>query len=223
MAEGGQQWRGGNEDTVGLKALSVVRPFLLILLYGWMWNWKGERFLDLFFSFSLCLNFLQVMTLPLSLSLSLAHTSHSYGVRKVGFLALLPPPPPLPSSFTLRLAQQVEVRTPPPESSRWHMVAQPHMSGCSPPPGLLMAASWPPSPPYSSPRAVGTTPPPPPLAGAFCCFGVTQISGFCCEGHRSVRLTHFQLTDTIIHCLYWGLLCVCVCVCACVRRRNSAC
>ena len=31
MAEGGQESRGGNEDTVGIKALSVLHPFLLIL------------------------------------------------------------------------------------------------------------------------------------------------------------------------------------------------
>lgn len=38
---------------------------------------------------------------------------------------------------------------------------------------------------------------------------------FCCEGHRSDRLTHFQLTDTIIHCLHWECW-VCMCVEQCL-------
>lgn len=44
---------------------------------------------------------------------------------------------------------------------------------------------------------------------------------FCCErGRSSSRLTHFQLTDTIIHCLHWEFG---VRVCVCAHSRNSAC
>lgn len=80
--------------------------------------------------------------------------SHSCDVWKAGRL-------PPSCFFAPRLAQQVCVRTPPPESSRWHMVAQAQMSGCVP--GPLDNRQLPPLSPLASPLLleVGTNTPPP--------------------------------------------------------------
>lgn len=131
MAEGGQEWREGNEDTVGIKALSVLNLFFLLALsIAFMQNWKGEGIL-LFFIFSFPLSAQISFKLLLS---SFSSTESRLSLRKAGQPALFPLCLHPASFFTPRLAQQVRVRTPPPESSRWHMVAQAQMSGYVPGP-----------------------------------------------------------------------------------------
>ena len=100
------------------------------------------------------------------------------------------------------------------------MVAQAQMSGRVPGPlddRQLAPSLFFPSTTALESTSSGYNPRPPQSLVLFRC---DANLWFCCEGHRSGSLTHFQLTDTIIHCLYWECwVCVCVCVCS----RNSAC
>ena len=214
MAEGGRESRGGNEDTVGIKALSVLYPFLLILSIAACGIERVKAFIPSFFFFFF---FWVKFSLSVQGFLSQFVAYGTLDSQLYILSAFLPPASPSshsvwPSRFVSgHLLQRAQgdtwlLR------HRWVAVS----------PGLLTTASWPlhffsPLQPRWSPRAAGTTPAPPQSLLLFQC---DANLWFCCEGHRSGSLTHFQLTDTIIHCLYWECwVCVCVCVCS----RNSAC
>lgn len=88
------------------------------------------------------------------------------------------------------------------ENWRWHIVPQAQMRGCVPrlPDNRQLAPSFLPlhNRTRVSAQCVRATPPLEP-----CVVSVLANLWFSCEGHRSGRLTQFQLTDTIIHCLHW--------------------
>lgn len=67
-------------------------------------------------------------------------------------------------------------------------------------------------------RGANNRPRPPPQS--LLLFQCDSNLWLCCEGYWNGWLTHFQLTDTIIHCLYWGLW---VCAYACAHARGRVC
>lgn len=146
--------------------------------------------------------------------LCLMHMSHSVpqsGVaRELAQFCLHPS-----SSFTPCLAQQVHGwtllrRT---QGDTWLLG---HRWPAASPGPSLAAASWPPSL-LCTGRWVQTSPP-----WSLVFFQCDSNLWLCCEGYWNGWLTHFQLTDTIIHCLYWELW-VCACLCACARALSEQC
>lgn len=159
--------------------------FLLILSIGVCGIEKVKVFS--FFS-NLHSNFLEVIAAPFSRPLSRSCRIWESWI----YFLILPPSshPARPSRFVSgRLLQRAQGDT-------WLLR---HRWVAVSPPGLLTTASWPPSlfSPFVPEHWVQTPAPP----RAFCCSSATQIYG---SAVRSGSLTHFQLTDTIIHCLYWG-------------------
>lgn len=159
-------------------------------LYRWMHNRKKKRiFFLFFFLFSLFAPSSYCFTFPLSTEPQMSH------VEKLdGWLHFLPA-----SFFTPRLAQQVCVRTPPPESSRWHMVPQTQMSDCVP--RLLDDRQL-------------------PLARAFCCFSATLIYGSAVRATGATGwLASSLLTQSFTACIGNA---GCVCECGTVPVRQPA-
>jgi len=99
--------------------------YILILLSSLLLHVVLRRWIEFFFV---------ILTFFKLLLRSFQPLSHRCRMRKAGKLALLPFCFHPASFFTPRLAQQVCVRTPPPESSRWHMAAQAQMSAYVPGP-----------------------------------------------------------------------------------------
>lgn len=170
MAEGGQESRWGNEDTVGIRALLVI-SFPSYHLCCCMQNWVHSLSLSFF-----CLSFQARISPQVIAQLYLIHwVTVAYG-KQLYFLFAHHHP----SAFTPRLAQQVHVRTPPPENSRWHMPAQAKTSGCVtwPLKDSQLAPSLSPATTALGYMSCGYNRPPHPLpTRGFCCFSATLIYG----------------------------------------------
>lgn len=196
MAEGGQESRGGNEDTVGIKALSVLYPFLLssLLLHAELKRWGKTLFFKFIFTLFKC-------SMSDAVDFLLSHICHMWKSGQLYFLLafILSSHPTWPSRFMSGHHLQRELKVTHSSSGTDERLCP--SASWQPPVGPLVSSS---SQPHQSLCPVCTRHPPlstPPLEP--CVVSVLANLWFSCEGHRSGRLTQFQLTDTIIHCLHW--------------------
>lgn len=208
MAEGGQELRGGNGDTVGIKALSVLYPFLLILSVAVVRIEKTAFFLKfhtLTFPFTYCSAF----------SHRLSHRCHKWKELDSElyflFACMLPPSHPVwPSRFVsghlLRGAQ----------GDTWFLRHRWVTASL----GLLMTTSCPPrfSPSMTELGSLSSWYKRPPWA--FCCFCATLIYGSAVRATGAAGwLTSSSLTQSFTACV-GNAVRVCVPVCVSVQSEQ---